>query len=83
MWSSQIEVRHGGTRKTPKALVQWATHYLTEYSVTTETTTVTPKVSNVMWTPPPPSLFKINVDGALSKISSLVGIGVSIWDDAG
>ena len=82
MWSNRNEVRHGGTRKMLEALVQWAMHYLTEYSAVTETTTVTPEVTNVMWTPPPPSLFKINVDGALSKLNSSVGIGVVIQDDA-
>lgn len=39
--------------------------------------------NNVTWTPPPPSLFKINVDGALSKSSGSIGIGVVIRDDAG
>ena len=58
MWSNQNEVRHGGTRKMPKALVQWATHYLTEYSTATETTTVTPEVTNVTWTPPPPPCLR-------------------------
>ena len=29
MWSNRNEVRHGGTRKMPEALVQWVMHYLT------------------------------------------------------
>ncbi|KAL0001682.1 hypothetical protein SO802_015463 [Lithocarpus litseifolius] len=83
LWSNRNSVRHGGTRKTPEALVQWASHYLTEYTTATDSNAVRPEIINVTWTPPPPSVLKINVDSTLSKPSSSARIGVVISDDAG
>lgn len=83
LWSNRNLVRHGGTRKTPEALVQWASHYLIEYVAAMDSNAVKPEIVNVTWTPPSPSVLKINVDGALSKPSSFAGIGVVIQDDAG
>lgn len=83
LWSNRNSVRHWGTRKTPKALVQWASHYLIEYAAVMDSNAVKPEIINVTWTPPPPSVLKINVDGTLSKPSSFAGIGVVIQDEAG
>ena len=83
MWTNRNSVRHGGTRKTPEALVQWASHYLIDYATVTESHVVRPELVQVAWTPPPHSVLKINVDGAFSKHSRSAGIGVVIRDDAG
>ena len=82
MWSNRNSVRHEGTRKTPEVLIQWASHYLIDYATVTESNVVRPESVHVTWTPPLPSVLKINVDGALSKHSCSAGIGVVIWDDA-
>ncbi|XP_023911364.1 uncharacterized protein LOC112022977 [Quercus suber] len=82
LWSNRNSVRHGGTRKTPETLVQWASHYLIDYAAATDSNAVRPEIVQVTWTPPPPSVLKINVDGALSKPSCSTGIRVVIWDDA-
>ena len=39
---------------------------------------------NMKWNPPPPPLlYKLNVNGALNKARKLAGIGVIIWNEAG
>ena len=83
MWSNRNSVRHGGTRKTLEALVQWASHYLSDYATSMVSNAVRPEFVQVTWTLPPPSVLKINVDGALSKPSCSARIGVVIRDDAG
>uniref|UniRef100_A0A7N2N7H4 Uncharacterized protein n=1 Tax=Quercus lobata TaxID=97700 RepID=A0A7N2N7H4_QUELO len=47
LWSNQNSVRHGGTRKTSEALVQWASHYLIEYTAATDSIVVRPEIINV------------------------------------
>ena len=82
LWSNCNLVRHGGSKKTPKALVQWASHYLSDYAVSMVSNAVRPEFVQVTWTLPPPLVLKINADGALSKPSCSMGIGVVIRDDA-
>ena len=38
---------------------------------------------NMKWNPPPPLLYKLNVNGALNKAHKLAGIGAIIWNEAG
>nr|POE60460.1 hypothetical protein CFP56_52631 [Quercus suber] len=83
LWSNWNSVRHGVIRKTPEALVQWASHYLSDYSAATDSCAVRPEIDTATWIPPPPSVLKINVDGALSKHGRTAGIGVLIRDDTG
>ena len=83
LWSNRNSIWHRATRKTPEALVQWASHYLIEYAVVTDSSAVRPEIVNVTWTSPPPSVLKINVDSALSKPSSSAAISVVIRDDVG
>lgn len=47
LWSNRNLVRHGGTRKTPEALVQWASHYLIEYVAAMDSNAVKPEIVNV------------------------------------
>ncbi|XP_075645031.1 pyruvate, phosphate dikinase, chloroplastic-like [Castanea sativa] len=77
------QLLHPQWMKTLEALVQWASHFLIDFAATTDANAVKPEIVNVTWTPPPSSVLKINVDGALSKTSSSVGIGVVIRDNAG
>ena len=35
------------------------------------------------WSPPPRSLFKINVDGAVAKATRKAGVGVIVRDELG
>ena len=38
---------------------------------------------NMKWNPPPPLLYKLNVNGALNKAHKLAGMGAIIWNEAG
>ena len=44
LWSNRNLVRHGGSKKTPKALVQWASHYLIDYVASTVSNAVRPEI---------------------------------------
>ena len=44
LWSNRNSVRHGGSKKTPKALVQWASHYLIDYAASTVSNAVRPEI---------------------------------------
>ena len=78
MWCNRNEVQHGVIRKSSEALVQRATEYLGNYSVATCSTLVILEELNSNWTPPSSALFKINVDGAISKHHGSMGVGVVI-----
>ncbi|XP_075669817.1 uncharacterized protein LOC142639542 [Castanea sativa] len=66
------------------ALLQRALEYLGENQACLEVS-VSPKQSavNVKWTPPSPTRYKINVDGAMSKEQQIAGVGILIRDDEG
>ncbi|XP_065626375.1 uncharacterized protein LOC136066260 [Quercus suber] len=83
LWSNRNSVRHGSPKKTPEAIVQWAAHYLQDFAAATVSSSVIPEPVSVTWSPPPPSVLKINVDGALDKSRCSAGIGVVIRDEAG
>lgn len=83
LWSNRNDVKHGGVRKNPEALVQWVTHYLMEYTAATEMVSPVTEDVSVQWNPPPPAMLKINVDGAISKRQNRVGVGSVIRDEAG
>lgn len=83
LWCNRNEIRYVGLRKSPEALVQGATHYLMEYAAATKIAPAAKEVLNVTWNPPPPSMFKINVDGATfrwrQKLLKLVSIWLGTW----
>nr|POF03737.1 putative ribonuclease h protein [Quercus suber] len=83
LWSNRNSVRHGSPKKTPEAIVQWASHYLQDFAAATVSSSVILEPVSVTWSPPPPFVLKINVDGALDKSRCSAGIGVVIRDEAG
>ena len=65
------------------ALVQWTRQYLREYH---EANDVPPRMSRpqvVVWTPPPMSRYKVNVDCAVFSAQKSEGVGVLIRDPFG
>ena len=49
----------------------------------TESAPAVREVVNVTWFPPPPTLVKVNVDGATTKHQNIAGVGSIIWDELG
>ena len=54
-----------------------------EYIAATEMVALVKQDVTITWNPPPPSMLKINVDGAISKCQNLVGVGSIIRDENG
>ena len=95
LWCNRNEICHGGEAKTGPDLARWAVGYLWEYWFAIEkhetigSDMVLHSVDrqddalHLAWVPPPSSLCKINVDGALFPTKKLAGIGVVIRDQRG
>ncbi|XP_075645090.1 uncharacterized protein LOC142616088 [Castanea sativa] len=82
MWGNRNDVRHGGKRKDGRTLFQWAVQYLEECRAAVEFSP-TAQESNQLaqrWIPPPISVFKLNVDGAVFAKMNSVGVGVIVRD---
>ncbi|KAL0005544.1 hypothetical protein SO802_013105 [Lithocarpus litseifolius] len=85
LWCNRNEVRNGGKWKTGMEITRWAAIYLAEYTAATKSTSFPRQMLELrsLWTPPPASLFKVNVDGAVFSSQGSVGIGVLIRDEEG
>ena len=85
MWHNRNVIRHGGKRRSGAELVRWASLYMEEYKLATETLFGKARVIDGArsWTPPPEHVFKINVDGAVFADQKEVGVGVIIRDEKG
>ena len=83
LWSNQNEHRHGGAKKSAQAVVQGALEYLVAYQACLEDTDSKQPAAAVVWTPPSPNRYKINVDGAVFKEQKMAGVGILIRDAAG
>ena len=85
LWHNLNEVRHGGESKFGQAVAQWATHYLTEYSMAMEATAISNPVveQRTSWSPPAPGCLKVNVDGAIVSAQRTAGIKVVIRNEDG
>ena len=85
VWYHRNEVRLGAQRKLSNVLVSWAASYMEEYSAAiVAQTNLEPIMQRAMtWSPPPRSLFKINVDGAVDKAIGKEGVGVIVRDELG
>lgn len=85
LWHNINEIKEGGVRKDGNKLVRWATLYLEQYEAATmESCIPIPSGDErIIWRPPSPNKFKINVDGAIFVARKAVGVGVIIKDDKG
>ena len=65
--------------------MRWAATYIEEYSVATAAQTNLEPIMQraTTWSPPPRSLFKINVDGAIATATKKAGVGVIVRDELG
>ncbi|KAK7834790.1 hypothetical protein CFP56_024052 [Quercus suber] len=82
---SRNEVRHGGMRRTGSDIVRNSLRVLDDFLTATEKKG-SPRSeipSSVVWKPPPPGVFKVNVDGALFSKTKQAGVGVLVRDEEG
>ena len=85
MWHNRNEVQLGAPRKPGNELVSWAATYIEAYiAITAAQTNLEPIMQRAAtWSPPPLSLFKINVDGAVATATKKPGVGVIVRDELG
>ncbi|KAK9996066.1 hypothetical protein SO802_020752 [Lithocarpus litseifolius] len=83
LWSSQIQVRLGGERQSAWLTFQRAQTDLEEFQLANHLPTQPRFVSELLWSPPKPPWFKINVDGAVFSSLKTVGVGIVVRDQRG
>jgi len=85
IWKSRNEVRHGGKRRSSLVIVRSSLKLLEDFQSANEKLSRS-RLDNhntIVWKPPPPSYFKVNVDGALFTKSKQFGMGVMVRDEEG
>ncbi|XP_075665153.1 uncharacterized protein LOC142634774 [Castanea sativa] len=83
IWKNRNDVTHGGTSKSPTAIVNNARRYIKEHKQATNFLGPQPAQAPVPWKPPSSDWYKINVDGAVFKETRCCGIGVVARNDRG
>ena len=83
LWINRNEVRHGGSRKNGKQLIQWCTHYLKEYWVVLVVLLKFSQPLELKWLLPLAPSYKTNVDGAIFSNKKEARVVVIIQDHAG
>lgn len=83
LWINRNEVRHGGSRKNGKQLIQWCTHYLKEYWVVLVVLLKFSQPLESKWLLPLAPAYKTNVDGAIFSNKKETRVVVIIQDHAG
>ena len=84
-WNFFVKIPYnGGAKKSCQALLQGALEYLSVYQDCLDVR-VSPQKQTVavVWTPPSPNRYKINVDGAVFKEQKMAGVGILIRDAEG
>ena len=85
IWKDRNERRMGGIGKQGRVILKSALHLVEEYQMANGASMVAAPVARPMitWRPPAHDQYKVNVDGAVFKHRSQVGIGVVIRDKNG
>jgi len=83
LWTNRNDVRNGGVKKSGKAVIHGALNYLGEYQSSQAVKIMQTTKCPASWTPPPPTSYKINVDGAIFVANKSVGVGILIRDEYG
>ena len=65
------------------SLILEATRFVTEYQSLQDYPISSANLLPTRWTPPTTGVYKANVDGAVFRDQSTVGVGVLLWDDKG
>ena len=84
IWQQRNKIRNHQTHHSTRHLARAAAKWLAKYSAVQPSPT--PRVATsrqTNWMAPPPNVYKINYDGAVSLSSNCSGIGVVIRNNAG
>nr|XP_023888919.1 uncharacterized protein LOC112000982 [Quercus suber] len=80
VWTNRNKLKVGGVKKSSQQVVYGALDFLAEFQEGGCTVFVLSTNNQTNWLPPPPTRYKINVDGAVFAAQKLVGIGVIVRD---
>nr|XP_023912496.1 uncharacterized protein LOC112024088 [Quercus suber] len=83
VWYNRNQVAFEAKCQMPDQIWGFARNYLQDYKGTLAILNINPAKKNNRWTPPPPGVFKINVDGATSVDSRNSSVGAIIRDSCG
>ena len=84
IWVNRNKVTHEDKCSSPSKVWQMAKNSIEEFNDAATIDLFTPRPSHLYnWSPPPPCVFKINVDGSLSDLEESSNIGVIIRDCKG
>lgn len=76
-------MRMGGARNSAGHIFQWARSYLDEFQLANHLLTQPRFEVEVLWSPPKPTWFKVNVDGAVFSSLKSVGVGIVVRGSEG
>ena len=76
-------MRLGGARQSIGHILQWTWTYLEEFQLANHLLTEPRFVSEVLWSPPKPPWFKVNIDGVVFSSLKFVGVGIVVRDQWG
>ena len=84
IWFNRNKVIHEDKCSSPSQVWQMAKNSIEEFNEAASIDLYTPRPSHLYsWSPPPPGVFKINVDGSSSDLEESSSIGVIIRDCKG
>ena len=83
IWYNRNLVAFKSTCQLPSQIWSFAKMFLQEYRGTWVTLNTSPAAKNNRWTPPPPGVFKVNVDRATSEDGRNSSVGATIRDPCG
>ena len=84
IWFNRNKVIHEDKCSSPSQVWQMAKNLIEEFNEAASTDLYTPRPSHLyIWSPPPPGIFKIKVDGSSSDLEESSSIGVIIKDCKG
>ena len=83
VWTNQNKFRVGSVKKSSQQVAYDALEFLMEFQESNCVASSLSTTTQFSWTPPPPTRYKINVDGAVFAAQKSAGIGVIIKDSDG
>ena len=83
VWTNQDKFRVGSVKKSSQQVAYDALEFLMEFQESNCVASSLSTTTQFSWTPPPPTRYKINVDGVVFAAQKSAGIGVIIKDSDG